>query len=83
MSDVALSLTEYVRETVKCLVDNQEKIEIREENGDRTTILTISVAKEDVGKIIGKQGTIISSIRRICENIAAKNNKRVNIHVLD
>lgn len=83
MSDLDASLVEYIRQTVKCLVDNPDKIEIREEKGDRTSILTISVAKEDVGKVIGKQGSIISSIRKICENIAAKNNKRINIHVLD
>lgn len=78
-----LEISSLVKEVIKCLVDNVEKIDIKEEHGDRTIVLNISVAKEDVGKVIGKNGKIISSIRNICENIAAKNEKRINIHVID
>ena len=83
MADSVLEISALVKEIIRCLVDNLEKIDIKEEHGDRTVVLNISVAKEDVGKVIGKQGKIISSIRNICENIAAKNEKRINIHVID
>lgn len=82
MSEV-MTVSKLVYEIVHCLVDNHQKIEIKEEHGDRTIVLSITVDKTDVGKIIGKQGKIISSIRNICENIAAKNNQRINIHVID
>lgn len=78
-----LEIPKLIYEIVNCLVDKTDQIDIKEEHGDRTIVLNISVAKEDVGKIIGKQGKIVSSIRNICENIAAKNNKRINIHVID
>lgn len=84
MSDIqVLEIPQLVKEIVKCLVDDPSKIEIKEDHGERTIVLNISVPKEDVGKIIGKNGKIVSSIRSICENIAAKNNKRINIHVID
>lgn len=78
-----LSISELVREIIKCLVDDLDNIEIKEEHGDRTIVLSINVSKTDVGKIIGKKGKIISAIRAICENIAAKNDRRINIHVID
>lgn len=83
MSSEILQISQLIREIVKCLVDNTEAINIKEEHGDRSIVLSITVAKEDVGKIIGKQGKIVTSIRNICENIAAKNDKRINIHVID
>lgn len=83
MAESILEISQLVREIVKCLIDKPEEINIKEEHGDRTIVLNISVAKEDVGKIIGKNGKIVSAIRSICENIAAKNQKRINIHVID
>lgn len=78
-----LSITELVREIVQCLVDNPEDVDIEERSGARTTVINITVPKEDVGKIIGKEGRIITAIRTISENIAAKYEKRVNIHIID
>ena len=78
-----LTISQLVLEIIKCLVDDLDNIEIKEEHGDRTIVLSINVSKSDVGKIIGKKGKIISAIRAICENIAAKNDQRINIHVID
>jgi len=76
-------ITELVRTVVGMLVDEKDKILIEEKSGNRTTVISITVPKEEVGKIIGREGKIITSIRTICENIAAKNEKRVNIHIID
>jgi len=82
MNDVN-HITELVRTIVSQLVDNPSAIMIEEKSGDRTTVISITVPKDEVGKIIGREGKIITSIRTICENIAAKNEKRVNIHIID
>jgi len=78
-----LSITDLVREVVQCLVDKPEQIQIDEITGDRTVVINITVPKDEVGKIIGRQGRIITAIRTIAENIAAKLGKRVSIHIID
>ncbi len=78
-----LTITELVKEVVICLVDEPDKIQIEEKSGERTIVINITVPKEEVGKIIGREGRIITAIRTISENIAAKLQKRVNIHIID
>lgn len=83
MSQEIMSITQLVGEVVKCLVDKPEEVTVEEKSGERTTVINIYASKEDVGKIIGKGGRLITALRVICENIATKNNKRVNIHIID
>lgn len=78
-----LTITELVKEVVNCLVDNPESVEIEDKSGERSTVINIIVPKDEVGKIIGSQGKIITAIRTICENIAAKHSRRVSIHIID
>jgi len=78
-----LEIPQLVREIITCLVDRPEEVEIETKSGARTTVISIIVPKDEVGKIIGKEGKLITSIRNICENIASKNNKRINIHIID
>lgn len=73
-------LAEYI---VKSLVDMPEKAELSQIESERTTILEIKVDESDKGKIIGKEGRIIKSIRTIIQAAAAKNGKRVVVEMLD
>ncbi len=73
-------LVEYM---VKSLVDNPENVEIREIEGEKSTILELKVTKEDIGKVIGKHGRIARAIRTIINASATKSGKRVVLEILD
>ena len=74
------NLLEYI---VKNLVAYPEKIEISEVECEEKTILKLKVAKEDMGRIIGKEGRIIRSIREIIYAYAAKESKKVSVDVYE
>ena len=66
------------------LVTNQEAIEIDEqESDDKSVTLTLKVAKEDMGKIIGKQGKTIRAIRDVIKILALKQDKYVNVVLVE
>jgi predicted RNA-binding protein YlqC (UPF0109 family) len=73
-------LVEYM---VKSLVDNPDQVEIREIEGEKSTILELRVTKEDIGKVIGKHGRIARAIRTIINASATKSGKRVVLEILD
>lgn len=74
------SLIEYI---AKSLVDHAEKVEINEISGTQTNIIELRVAKEDVGKVIGKSGRTADAIRTILNCGSAKLNKRYILHIID
>lgn len=71
-------LLEYI---VKSLVEHKDKVGINEEERDEKLILKLNVDKEDMGRIIGKQGRIIRSIREIINSYAMKNSQKVFVDV--
>jgi uncharacterized protein len=65
------------------LVDEPEKVEVSgRETGSRVD-LTLRVAPNDMGKVIGRQGRIVKSIRTVMKAASVKANKRVNVEVAD
>lgn len=73
-------LVEYI---VNSLVDNKEQVEITEENAQDTTVIKVKVASEDMGRIIGKEGRIIKSIREIVRAYSAREHKEVSIDIVE
>lgn len=71
-------LLEYI---VKNLVTNPDKVEINEVETDEKMILKLKVDKSDMGRIIGKEGRIIRSIREIIYAYAMKDAKKVSVDV--
>lgn len=69
-------LLEYI---AKAIVDNPDAVVINKDENDGLINLSISVAPQDMGKIIGKQGKIIKAIRKICTIRAIKENKKIDI----
>jgi len=68
---------------VKSLVDNPDDVDIKEIEGEKSIILELRVLKEDIGKVIGKQGRIARSIRTILNASATKTGRRVSLEILD
>ncbi|HEX7041721.1 MAG TPA: KH domain-containing protein [Patescibacteria group bacterium] len=66
---------------VKAIVDSPDAIVIDEEDVDGVVTFTIHAAKEDMGKLIGKQGKIIRSIRNVMKIPAMKEHKKVQIQL--
>ncbi|MBC7074471.1 MAG: KH domain-containing protein [Syntrophomonadaceae bacterium] len=72
-------LVEYI---AKALVDNPDDVHVNQIDGERSTILELRVAPDDMGKVIGKQGKIAKSIRTLTKATAAKEGKRVVVEIL-
>ncbi|MBN2651668.1 MAG: KH domain-containing protein [Spirochaetales bacterium] len=73
-------LVEYV---AKSLVDNPEAVEVHVIEGEKSTILELRVAADDIGKVIGKQGRIAKAIRTVLNAASTKSGKRVVLEILD
>jgi uncharacterized protein len=73
-------LVEYI---VKALVDDPGSVEISEIDGEKSTIIELRVAKDDVGKVIGKHGRIARAIRTINSAAATKSGRKVVLEILD
>lgn len=73
-------LVEYV---AKALVDKPEEVQVTEVEGEQTTVLELRVAKEDLGKVIGKQGRTARAIRTILGAAGNKIKKRCVLEILE
>jgi len=67
----------------KALVDKPEEVTVAEIGGEITAIFELRVAKNDIGKVIGKQGNTARAMRTILSAVGAKLNKRCVLEILD
>ena len=67
----------------KSLVDKPDEVDVKEVKGDKTTVLELKVAKEDLGKVIGKQGKIANAISTILNATATKLKQRAVLEILE
>ena len=75
-------MKEFVEFVVRALVDSPDAVEINQVEGERTIVIEVKVASEDLGKIIGKQGRIANALRTIVKAAAMKDDKRVTLEIL-
>ena len=66
----------------KSLVDNPDKVEVNEIEGETTT-LELRVAPEDMSKLIGRQGRIAREIRTIVKSVAQRTGQKVTVEIVD
>jgi len=78
-----VSMKDLVEYISKSLVDETSRIEISEIEGNQTNIIELKVAKEDIGKVIGRQGRTADAIRTIINCAAAKLSKRYILQIID
>ena len=78
-----MSEKELVEYIAKSLVDNPGSVEVNVIEGEKSTILELKVAQDDIGKVIGKSGRIARAVRTILSAAAAKTEKRVVLEILD
>ena len=71
----------YLDYTIKALVDNQDAVVITRSVDEMGVLLTLTVAPEDMGKIIGKDGNIAKAIRTLLRVVGMKHNARVNLKI--
>ena len=74
---------ELVEYLAKSLVDDPDGVEINEIEGDKSTILELRVAPDDVGKVIGKHGRIARALRTVLAAASTRSGKRVVLEILD
>ena len=67
----------------KALVDKPEEVVVTEIRGQQTTVIELKVAKEDLGKVIGKQGRTARAIRTILSGASAKMKKRSGLEIIE
>ncbi|MCT4544202.1 MAG: KH domain-containing protein [Vallitalea sp.] len=75
-------MKELVEVIAKSLVDNPDDVKVNEIEGERSIILELKVAPDDMGKVIGKQGRIAKAIRTVVKAAATKEEKRVVVEIL-
>lgn len=78
-----MSLKELIEHIAKLLVDHPEEVEVYEVDGERTTILELRVAEDDLGKVIGKGGRTARAMRTILSASATKINKRAVLEIIE
>ncbi len=76
-------MKELIMRIAQSLVDNPDKVEVTEVNGEQTSVIGLRVSKEDLGKVIGKQGRTAQSIRTILSATSAKVRKRAVLEILE
>ncbi len=76
-------MKELIKQIAQTLVDNPDKVVVTEVEGEQTSVIELRVAKEDMGKVIGKQGRTAHAMRTILSAASMKFNKRAVLEILE
>jgi predicted RNA-binding protein YlqC (UPF0109 family) len=77
------AMKDLVKYIAQALVDNPEVVEVSEVEGEKTSVMELRVAKEDLGKVIGKQGKTAKAMRTILSAASAKLRKRTVLEIIE
>ena len=76
-------MKELVQFLAQQLVNNPEAVDVKETQSDSASILELRVAKEDLGRVIGKQGRTAKSIRTTLNAVASRTNRKVVLEIIE
>jgi uncharacterized protein len=78
-----MNTKELIEHIAKALVDHPEQVRVSEVEGEKTSVLELSVAKEDLGKVIGKEGRTAKAIRVLLGATSAKLKKHYVLEIIE
>jgi len=76
-------MKDLITNIARALVDNPDEVSVAELVGNHTSVLELRVAKEDIGKVIGKQGRTAQAMRTILSSVSGKAKKRTVLEIID
>ena len=76
-------LKELIEYIAKALVDNPDQVRVSEIEGEKTSVIELNVSKEDLGKVIGKQGRTARAMRTILSAASTKVKKRAVLEIIE
>jgi predicted RNA-binding protein YlqC (UPF0109 family) len=76
-------MKDLIKYIAQALVDKPEEVSVAEVEGNQTSVLELKVAKEDLGKVIGKQGRTARAMRTILSAASAKVKKRTVLEIIE
>jgi predicted RNA-binding protein YlqC (UPF0109 family) len=82
LTEVA-TMKELVKFIAQSLVDNPDQVQVKEIEGEQTSVIELKVAKEDLGKVIGKQGRTARAMRTILSAASTKIRKRAVLEIIE
>ena len=83
MDTSELSMKELITHIARALVDLPDEVSVSEVVGEQTSVIELKVAKEDLGKVIGKQGRTARAMRTILGAVSTKIRKRAVLEILE
>ncbi|MCY1061035.1 MULTISPECIES: KH domain-containing protein [Nannocystis] len=78
-----ISLKDLVEFLARALVDRPDEVHVAEIAGEQTVVLELRVARDDLGKVIGKQGRTVKAMRALLSAASAKLRKRADLEILE
>jgi predicted RNA-binding protein YlqC (UPF0109 family) len=79
---MATDMKELVEHIAKAIVDDPTAVHVSEIEGSTSIILELTVAEEETGRVIGRNGQVANAMRTLLQSIAAKDGKRVTLEIL-
>ena len=76
-------MEKLVKDIVSALVDNPEKVKVDVTHGSQSSVIELRVAKEDLGKVIGRQGRTAQAIRTVLKAASSKLNRRTVLEIVE
>lgn len=81
--DANQEMVNLITFVAKYLVDVPEAVSVKDIQGGHTTVIELTVAREDIGKVIGKKGNTAQALRTILSAVAAKHNRKAILEIIE